>query len=122
MANRILHKSTDAKFYTFGEKDKDLAHKLRENVVGGPSIIFTRYAEVGKTMIRNSSNICKTVVGVDASQLYPYAMTQQMPSGGYTRWDWDENHGCFIFKKDGKSELKKKVMDYIQCCNPECTY
>ena len=71
MANVCLHKSTSAKFYPFTEPDKDLLQKVRENMVGGPSIVFTRKAVVDETFIRNSGKICKFIVGIDASQLYP---------------------------------------------------
>ena len=76
LANICLHKSTDAKFYPFTEGDKDLLEKIREIVVGGPSIVFTRKAVVDETFIRKSANICKSIVGIDASQLYPYSMCQ----------------------------------------------
>ena len=81
LANICLHKSTDAKFYPFTEGDKDLLEKIREDVVGGPSIVFTRKAIVDETFIRKSTNICKSIVGIDASQLYPYWMCQPMPTG-----------------------------------------
>ena len=70
-ANICLHKSTSAKFYPFTETDKDLVQKFREDMVGGPSIVFTREAVVDETFIRDSGNICKSIVGFDASQLYP---------------------------------------------------
>ena len=76
LANICLHKSTDAKFYPFTEGDKELLEKIREYVVGGPSIVFTRKAVVDETFIRKSANICKSIVGIDASQLYPYSMCQ----------------------------------------------
>ena len=41
-----LHKSTSAKFYPFTETNKDLLQKIREDMVGGPSIVFTRKAVV----------------------------------------------------------------------------
>ena len=34
LANICLHKSTDSKFYTFTEPDKDLLGKIREDMVG----------------------------------------------------------------------------------------
>ena len=74
LANRVLHTSTNAKFYTFGEEDKELHTKFRENIVGGPSIVFTRVHRVGGTFIRFSKNVCQAIHGIDASQLYPYAM------------------------------------------------
>ena len=72
LANICLHSSTNVKFYPF-PGDKDLLEKMKD-MVGGPSIVFTRKAVVGQTRIRSSSNTCKSIVGIDASQLYPYAM------------------------------------------------
>ena len=68
LTNICLHKSTDANIYPFTEADKDLLEKIR-GVVGGPSIVFTRKAVVDETSIRKSTNICKSFVGIDASQL-----------------------------------------------------
>ena len=86
LANICLHKLTDSKFYPFTESDEDLLEKIREDMVGGPSIFFTRKAVVDETFIRKSSNLCKSIVGIDASQLYPYSICQPMPTGLYTRW------------------------------------
>ena len=55
--------------------------KIREDVVGGPAIISTRKAVVDETFARKSTNNFKSVVGIDASQLYPYSMFQLMPTG-----------------------------------------
>ena len=74
MANICLHKSTDSIIYPFIESDKDLLEKIREDTVGGPSVVFTRKAVVDETFIRKSSNLCKSIVGIDASQLYPSSM------------------------------------------------
>ena len=49
LANICLYKSTDANFYSFTEGDKDQLEKIREDVVGGPSIVFTRKAVVDET-------------------------------------------------------------------------
>ena len=51
LANICLHKSTSAKFYPFTETDKDLLQKIREDMVGGLSIVFTRKAVVDETFI-----------------------------------------------------------------------
>ena len=85
LATVCLHKSTDAKFYPFTEGDKDLFEKIREDVAGGPSIVSTRKAVVDETFIRKSTNLCKSFVGIDASQLYRYSTCQPMPTGLYTR-------------------------------------
>ena len=66
-ANICLHKSTESKFYPFTESDKGLLEKIREDKVGGPSIVFTRKAAVDETFIRKSTNLGKSIVGIDAS-------------------------------------------------------
>ena len=88
LANTCLHKSTDANFSPFTERDKDLLKKIREDVVDGPSIVFTRKAIVDGTF-RKSTNLCKSIVGIDANQPYPYSMCQPMPTGLYTCWHSD---------------------------------
>ena len=71
LAKICLHKSTDSKIHPFTELDKSLLRKIREDMVGGPSIVFTRKAVVDETFTRKSLNLCKSIVGIDASQLYP---------------------------------------------------
>ena len=68
------------KFYPFCENGKDLCQKIRKDMTGGPSIVSTRKAVVDETFIRDSSNICKSIVGIDARQFYPYSMCQDMPT------------------------------------------
>ena len=48
LANICLHKSTSANLYAFTETDKEFLQKVREGMVGGPSIVFTRKAVVDK--------------------------------------------------------------------------
>ena len=91
IANICIHKSTNYKFYPFCESDSDFCEKIREDMTGGPSIVFTRKAVVDETYIRNSSSVCKSIIGMDASQLYPFSMCQDMPTGLYKRWEFDAN-------------------------------
>ena len=86
LANICLHKSTNKKFFLpFVESDKDLHDKIREDITGGPSIVFTRKAVVDQTFIRNSENLCKSIVVFDASQLYPFSVCQEMSTRLYTQ-------------------------------------
>ena len=87
LANNCLHKSTDCKFHTFFTSHSDLTEKTREDMPGGLSIVFTRKAVANERLIRKSSNLSKSPVGNDASQLYPCSMCQDMPTGLYTRWE-----------------------------------
>ena len=120
LANICLHKSTDAKFYPFTEGAKDLVQEIREDVIGGPSIVFTRKAVVDETFIRKSTNLCKSIFGIDASQLYPYSMCQPMPTGLYTRWDFDSETSRFIPRQNKTRSLENMVMFYFQRTRPEC--
>ena len=51
LANISLHRSTNNKFYSFVEADKDLNDKTREDKTGGPSIVFARRAVVDQTYV-----------------------------------------------------------------------
>ena len=54
-------------------------------MVGGPSIVFCRYAEAGVSQIRShiyeDSKTCRAVLGFDANSLYLYCSGQEMPCG-----------------------------------------
>ena len=67
LANICLHNTADSMFYSFTESDKDLLEKIREEMVGGPSIVFTRKAVADETFIRKSTSLYKSIVGTDAS-------------------------------------------------------
>ena len=62
LANICLHKSTDYKFLPFFLSDSDRLEKLREDMTGGPSIVFTRKAVANETFFRKSNNSCKSLV------------------------------------------------------------
>ena len=58
---------------------------LKTGMVGGPSIVFSRYAERGVSKIRShiyeDAKKCESVVGFDANSLYLYCSGQEMPCG-----------------------------------------
>ena len=60
-------------------------------MTGGPSIVLTREVVVDETFIRRPNNVCKPIVVIDASQLYPFSLCQAMPTGVYTRWEFDSD-------------------------------
>ena len=79
---RYLFSSMSPKVYIslFTEKQRDLAEKLRKNIVGGPSIVFTRYLAKDETRIRGGDKVVKSVVGLDANALYLHAMMDEQPT------------------------------------------
>ena len=58
---------------------------LKTGMVGGPSIIFCRYVEVGVSQIRShkyaDAEVCKSIDGWDANSLYLHCSGQEMPCG-----------------------------------------
>ena len=77
-------------FSLFDQANSDMYHLIRDNNTGGPSIIFHRYHEAGKTKIREAekgqdAKLCEKIVGYDANALYLWAVMQNMPTGSYTR-------------------------------------
>ena len=121
LANICLHCSTIVKFYPFPEGDKDLLEKIREDMLGGLSIVFNRKAVVGQKRILSSSNTCKSKVGIDASQLYPYAMCQPMPTGLYTRWEFNADLQRFKPRSNKTRSFENMVMAISQNSRPECS-
>ena len=120
LANNCLHKSTDSKFYPLTESDKDLFEKIRENLVGGPSIVFTRRAVVDETFIRKPSNLCKSIVGIDVSQLYAHSMCQPEPTGLYTRWQYNSETKRFTARQNKSCSLETMIRSYFQQSQPDC--
>ena len=75
----------DTNFVTFNQTNSDLHELVKDNIVGGPAIIFHRYHEKGITKIRGGSELCRKIVGYDANALYLWALMQDMPTGWYVR-------------------------------------
>ena len=51
--------------------------------------MFTRKAIADETHLRTSTVVCKSVNGIDTSQLFLYSMFQPMPTTLYARYDFD---------------------------------
>ena len=55
---------------------------FKQNIVGGPSIIFNQYHEAGKAFIRNNLNKpCQKIIGYDANAFYLWAIGQKLGVG-----------------------------------------
>ena len=89
IARRWLFQTAHEAKTSFGliqPRDDDLYYIIKQNIVGGPSIIFTRDAEVGRTFVRNDpAHPCANIVGYDANALYLDCIDKAMPCGGYVR-------------------------------------
>ena len=89
IARRWLFKTAHEAKTSFGliqPQDDDLYYIIKQNIVGGPSIILSRDAEVGRTFVRNDpTRPCANIVGYDANALYLDCIDKAMPCGGYVR-------------------------------------
>ena len=89
IARRWLFQTAhDAKtnFGLIQPQDDDLHYTIKQNIIGGPSIIFTRDVEVGRTFVWNDPSCpCINIVGFDANALYLDCIDKAMASGGYGR-------------------------------------
>ena len=89
IARRWLFQTAhDAKnrFALLDSRDDNFYYTIKQNIVGGPSIIFTRDAKVGRTYIRDDLNRpCANIVGYDANALYLDCIDKAMPWRGYVR-------------------------------------
>ena len=97
-------------FALIDTRDDDLYYTIKQNIVGGPSIIFTRDAEVERTHIRDDLNRpCANIVGYDANALYLDCIDKAMPCGGYVR------RAAPDFKPDSRLSCEDMFnwMDYI---------
>ena len=89
-------------------------------MIGETSIVFTRKAVVDKTFIRDSINWCKTIVGIDASQLYPSSMCQAMPTGLYARWELVSESGKLKRRQNKTTNSESIVLSYFRRVRPQC--
>ena len=89
-------------------------------MVGGPCIVFTRKAVVDEFFIGKSTTSCKSVVGIDKNQLYPYSMCQPMPTRLYTRWNYDSDNQKLMPLQLKTRSFENMVFSYFQQTCPEC--
>jgi hypothetical protein len=74
---QLKDKTSD--FHLF-KGNEELYYKYRENLVGGPSIVFNHYQEKDNTKIRGNK-FCKAITGYDANALYLYCIGQDQLVG-----------------------------------------
>ena len=118
LANVYFNKSTQAKFYLLTRNDKDLLGKIREDMFDWPSIVFKRKVVVDKTFVGGSTKLCQSIVGSDASQLYPFFMCQAIPTGLYARWELNSESGKVKPCQNETRSFENKILSYLQRVRP----
>ena len=115
LSQKIIFRSLtkDDYFVSFGKQHDYIFQELRSKIVGGPSIIFTRYAEANVTKIRNGTEYCQTVEGWDANSLYLWGTGQNQCTGPYTLLE--KKNG---YRKHTKNQKEAGFLRYSQkACN-----
>ena len=70
LVQRYLFRNLGEDYFTnFSKEHAYIYRELKRGIVGGPSIVFCRYQEAGKTLIKNKE-LCKRVIGWDSNSLY----------------------------------------------------
>ena len=64
--------------------------------------------------IRKTTNISKSIVEVDASQLHSYSMCQPMPVGPYTRWNLNPQTSRFTPGQNKTRSFENMALSYFQ--------
>ena len=119
LANICLHNPTNVKFYTFTDGHRPMGKNSRRRRWWS-MYRFTRKAIVDETFIRKSKNICKSIVGIDISRLYPYPMCQTMPTALCKRWDIDSETSRFTPRQNKTRSFKKMVRSYFERPRLDC--
>ena len=83
-----LFKGLSPDTYLHRFESKEIYNLFRENIHGGPYIVFHRYHVANKTKLSNrkfkeNAKICKKIIGVDANSLYLWALAQKVLDSPY---------------------------------------
>ena len=68
----------------------ELFKSIKNSLIGGPSIIFKRYAKVNQTLIKeniykSNAKVVKKIIGFDANSLYLSVLKNTLPTGFITQ-------------------------------------
>ena len=91
---------------------------LTTGMIGGPSIVFCRYAEVGVSKIRShryqDANVCKAIHGYDANSLYLFCSGQEMPCGKEKLRRSKNPENPKVIKNITEKVLNDKLLGFFQ--------
>ena len=83
LAQKQIFRSLKEDYFTlFSKKHSHIYKELRSGIVGGPSIVFTRYQEKGVTRIKGGQ-ICQKLLGFDCNAMYLQCLGLDQCTGPY---------------------------------------
>ena len=94
VARQLMYNSASAQpgfkgFTLFDEQNRDWDDRFRNNIVGGPSVIYSFHHKAGQTRLRDpvKGKLCRSVLGLDATALYASRIRKPLPHGPAIRYD-----------------------------------
>ena len=94
VARQLMYDSASAQpefigFTLFDEQNRDWDDRFRNNIVGGPSVIYSFHHKAGQTRLRDpvKGKLCRSVLGLDATALYASRIRKPLPHGPAIRYD-----------------------------------
>ena len=94
VARQLMYNSASAQpgfkgFMLFDEQNRDWDDRFRNNIVGGPSVIYSFHHKAGQTRLRDpvKGKLCRSVLGLDATALYASRIRKPLPHGPAIRYD-----------------------------------
>ncbi|KAI8484923.1 hypothetical protein Bbelb_373300 [Branchiostoma belcheri] len=113
---KYLFMDLDDTYFTCMDNE-DVYKLFKNNIVGGPSIIFHRHHQKGVTCIREREmkedgrepKTCQKVIGYDANALYLWSLMQEMPTGCHIRRRADEG-----FKREYSQGVGRMATQWLE--------
>lgn len=97
VVERYLSRGITVSFPLFRKEEEPLFHLFKSSIVAGQSCVYTHFAKVGVTSIRdNPAKRCQSVVGYDANSLYLWCLSQDLPAGQF-KWNRNYQENVFTF-------------------------
>lgn len=111
--------------YLISEADKQIFYKIKNNIPGGPSIVFHRFHAAYETMIKRClydivtkswsvikyGNTVTRILGYDANALYLYCKTQDMPCGELKYFEVKDYDYFLVYNQIINGEL----FGFVEC-------
>ena len=122
-ANKILHRSNKGEgFFLFNYKNEELYQSVRNNIVAGPSLVFSRYKKNNETAINDEK--VKSIVGYDANAFYLSTIGGNMPTGPLTHYVCNSDN-TLVSEKSKFLQAERQYVAFISKHhhdqNPNCS-
>ena len=115
IVERYLFDTLPPHVYFRSMESENVYHLFRNNICGGPSIVFHRHHARGKTKIRqhcygDDAETVHKILGWDANSLYLSALAREMPTGPYVVRREETNFKPEFLANDG---LATAYLEYL---------